>query len=112
MARSHFQGLVGFLLRDWFAFLLRLVFYLDGQGQIWLWFQGQNMFLSLTLFSCMVLISGPGHVSSTSSDSRANVCIFFDFSYRVKVCFLGSGQGVFLWLAPFPYRVLREHRAE
>ena len=42
LARSHAQGLVSFLLWNW------LVFCLVGQGQVWLWFHGQSVFLSKT----------------------------------------------------------------
>ena len=74
LARSHDQGLVGFLLREW------LVFCLVGQGQIWFWFQSQRIFLLLTLFNFLALISGLEHISFTGSDFRARVG-FFDWPF-------------------------------
>lgn len=48
------------------------------------------MFLSLTFFSFLPLVLGPGHISFIDSDSRAKVC-FFSTGFRVRVFFFGSG---------------------
>lgn len=75
LAGFHAQGLIGFVFRDWLAFMLSR----PGQSVfLWLWIQGQDVFLSLTLYNLLTLISGPE--------------CFFDSGFRAEVrvrhCFL------------------------
>ena len=59
------------MLRDW------LVFGLVGLGQIWLWFQGQSMYVSnMAPFSLFALISVPERISFTGSGFRARMGFF------------------------------------
>lgn len=62
LAGFRAQGLFGFVFRDW------LVFMLSWPGQsvfLWLWIQGQDVFLSLTLYNLLALNSWPECVSLT-----------------------------------------------
>lgn len=71
-----------------------------GQGQIWLWFQDQTVFLSLALSSLLALVSGPGHISLTGSGSKTSPslvqisglkCFFHWLRFQGQGVFLGSG---------------------
>lgn len=75
-----------------------------GQGQIWLWFQDQTVFLSLALSSLLALVSGPGHISLTGSGSRAKQSLFgSDFRAKVFLSLAQISWPGWVSLAPLPY---------